>query len=153
MDTPQDPTLDPQPSAPVSSDTIPGWTPPYAPPAIAAPAQATKFCFACGASIDARAEICPKCGVRQPWQAGMPGGGGVAGDAVTRTGKTKIVAALLAIFLGSFGVHKFYLGEIGRGILYLAFFWTAIPGIVGFIEGIIWLIQSNETWLAVHGNE
>lgn len=26
----------------------------------------TKYCFACGQSIDARAEICPKCGVRQP---------------------------------------------------------------------------------------
>jgi len=29
----------------------------------------TKFCFACAAPIDARAEICPKCGVRQPDRA------------------------------------------------------------------------------------
>ncbi len=81
----------------------------------------------------------------------MPGGG-PSGDATTRTGKTKMAASLLAIFLGSFGIHKFYLGDTGKGILYLVFFWTAIPGIVGFIEGIIWLTQSNETWLARFGN-
>lgn len=153
MDTREDPTPDPQPAPAAGADTVPGWTPPDAQPAIAAPASPTKFCFACGATIDSRAEICPKCGVRQPWQAGMPGGGGISGDATTRTGKTKMAAALLAIFLGSFGVHKFYLGETGKGILYLVFFWTAIPGIVGFIEGIIWLTQSNEAWLAVHGDE
>ncbi len=152
MDTPADPTPDPQPSAPAGSDTIPGWTPPDAQPGIAAPASTTKFCFACGASIDSRAEICPKCGVRQPWQTGMPGSG-ASGDATTRTGKTKMAASLLAIFLGSFGIHKFYLGETGKGILYLVFFWTAIPGIVGFIEGIIWLTQSNDVWLAAHGDE
>lgn len=29
-------------------------------------AVASKFCFACGRALDARAEICPGCGVRQP---------------------------------------------------------------------------------------
>lgn len=81
----------------------------------------------------------------------MPGGG-PSGDATTRTGKTKMAASLLAIFLGSFGIHKFYLGDTGKGILYLVFFWTAIPGIVGFIEGIIWLTQSNEKWLSEFGD-
>ncbi len=135
----------------------PGWTPPggtqssgtQPPPAAGLP---LKFCFACGVSIDARAEICPKCGVRQPWQPGMPGGRGVTGgDATTRTGKSKLVASLLAIFLGSFGIHKFYLGDNVKGVLYLVFFWTAIPGIVGFIEGILWLVQSDEQWLAKYG--
>ena len=54
-----------------------------------------------------------------------------------------MTAALLAILLGSFGAHRFYLGHIGLGILYLVFFWTWIPGIVGLIEGIIYLTQSD----------
>ena len=106
-----------------------------------------KYCYACRAEIDYRAEICPKCGVRQPSLSGGSGGL-IVGDAVTRTGKTKLVASLLAIFLGGFGVHKFYLGDKGLGVLYLVFFWTFIPAIVGFIEGVLWLTQSNEVWLA-----
>lgn len=58
--------------------------------------------------------------------------------------RNKIVAGLLAIFLGAFGVHKFYLGKIGQGILYLVFCWTFIPGFVGFIEGIVYLAMSEE---------
>ncbi|MEO4055639.1 TM2 domain-containing protein [Solibacillus sp. CAU 1738] len=57
--------------------------------------------------------------------------------------KNKVVAGLLAIFLGAFGIHKFYMGKIGRGILYLIFCWTYIPAIIGFFEGIIYL-ASNE---------
>lgn len=150
-----DPTSDQTSTTPTgASEPVPGWTPPNAapPPPPMGQELARKFCFACGDSIDARAEICPKCGVRQPWQAGMPSTGGVSGDATTRTGKTKIAASLLAIFLGSFGIHKFYLGQTGKGVLYLIFFWTAIPGIVGFIEGIIWLTQSNEKWLSEFGD-
>lgn len=59
-------------------------------------------------------------------------------------GKNKLVAALLAIFLGGFGIHKFYLGSIGWGIAYLLFCWTGIPAIVGFIEGIVYLCRSDE---------
>ncbi|HKL73746.1 MAG TPA: TM2 domain-containing protein, partial [Clostridia bacterium] len=47
--------------------------------------------------------------------------------------KNKYIAALLAIFLGLFGVHKFYLGQKTAGIVYLIFFWTGIPEILGII--------------------
>ena len=57
--------------------------------------------------------------------------------------KNKLVAALLAIFLGGLGIHKFYLGKIGWGIVYLLFCWTSIPSIIGFIEGIIYLVMSD----------
>ena len=46
--------------------------------------------------------------------------------------------------LGSFGIHKFYLGKIGMGILYIVFCWSYIPAIVGFIEGIIYLSMNDE---------
>jgi len=96
-----------------------------------------KFCVACGEQIDFLAEICPKCGVRQPR---FPGG--VVQGRISR----RIAAALFAILLGTFGIHKFYLGKIGMGILYLIFFWTGIPTLVGIIEGIIYLTKSDEAF-------
>lgn len=48
--------------------------------------------------------------------------------------KTPSTAVLLALFLGGLGVHKFYMGQTGLGILYLIFCWTYIPAIVGLIE-------------------
>lgn len=56
----------------------------------------------------------------------------------------KLVYALLGIFLGSFGIHKFYAGKIGMGVLYLLFCWTFIPGLIGFIEGIIALTKQED---------
>lgn len=58
--------------------------------------------------------------------------------------KSKVTAGVLGILLGSFGAHKFYLGKIGFGILYLVFCWTGIPGIVGLVEGILYLTKTDE---------
>lgn len=58
--------------------------------------------------------------------------------------KNKVAAGIFGIVLGSFGAHKFYLGQIGVGVLYLLFCWTAIPGIIGIIEGILYLTKSDE---------
>lgn len=63
-----------------------------------------------------------------------------------RSNKSRVVAALLAFFLGGMGIHKFYLGRAGWGIIYLLFSWTAIPMILGFIEGIIYLCMSNKAF-------
>lgn len=57
--------------------------------------------------------------------------------------KNKIIAGLLAIFLGTFGIHKFYLQNKSQGILYLLFFWTGIPTILGLIEGIRYLVMRD----------
>ncbi len=62
----------------------------------------------------------------------------------TRTDRSRITAALLAIFLGWIGIHKFYLGKPIQGIIYLLFSWTAVPAIIGIIEGIIYLSMSNQ---------
>ncbi len=64
----------------------------------------------------------------------------------SKTSRNRIAAALLAIFLGDFGIHKFYLGRPVQGIIYLLFFWTIIPGLIGFIEGIIYLCMSDKSF-------
>jgi TM2 domain-containing membrane protein YozV/ribosomal protein L40E len=110
-----------------------------------------KYCFECGALIRARAEICPKCGVRQ--QAPIFSAGGIGNlGAIAPNGKSKLAAALFALFLGWIGIHKFYLGQIGMGIVYVLFCWTAIPAIVGFIEGILLLVMSDEDFVNKYGS-
>ena len=51
-----------------------------------------------------------------------------------RARKDEIAAVLFAIFLGGFGVHQFYIHRNTLGILYLAFCWTGIPHILGWID-------------------
>lgn len=60
--------------------------------------------------------------------------------------KNKSVATLLAFFLGSFGIHKFYLGETLAGVLYLVFCWTMIPGLIAFFEFIGLLLMSEQSF-------
>lgn len=62
-----------------------------------------------------------------------------------------LVAGLLGIFLGYLGIHKFYNGSWGWGILYLVFFWTLIPGLVGLIEGIMYLVDPQRYDLTYNG--
>ncbi len=100
--------------------------------------KGTKFCDNCGGEIDYRAEICPKCGIRQPLIA-------------SANGKNRVTAGVLGILLGGFGIHKFYLGKIGWGIIYLVFFWTFIPTIIGLIEGIKYLAMSDNEFAAKYG--
>ena len=51
--------------------------------------------------------------------------------------KDPTAAVLLALFLGGLGIHKFYLGQTGLGVLYLIFCWTGIPSIIAFIEAFV----------------
>lgn len=90
------------------------------------------FCRGCGQAIHAAAPTCPKCGAPQKTLT------------ATHSSKSKTTAALLAFFLGAIGAHRFYLGHIGWGVIYLIFFWTAIPAIAALIEGIVYLSMSEE---------
>ncbi|HQV26072.1 MAG TPA: TM2 domain-containing protein [Acinetobacter sp.] len=65
--------------------------------------------------------------------------------------KSRVVAIILAFFLGGLGIHKFYLGRIGWGIIYLIFCWTFIPSLIAFIEFIIYLCTSDEDFAKKYG--
>ena len=95
------------------------------------------YCRGCGKEIHETAKSCPHCGATNASSG--------AGE------KSRIAAALLAFFLGGFGAHKFYLGKIGQGFLYLIFCWTFIPAIIAFIEFIIYLCDSDEKFARKYG--
>lgn len=48
--------------------------------------------------------------------------------------KNPTTALLLALLLGNVGGHKFYLGQVGLGVVYILFCWTFVPGVIAFIE-------------------
>jgi TM2 domain-containing membrane protein YozV len=72
-------------------------------------------------------------------------------SAADGNGKSRPVAIALALLLGTFGAHRFYLGDIAWGIGYFLFFWTGIPGLIAWIEALTFLTRSNEDWARQHG--
>ena len=76
--------------------------------------------------------------------------------------KSHVVAGLLAIFLGSFGVHKFYLGcnqaafvmlaVTVLGSLFTLGLAAAVMQVIGLIEGVIYLAKSQSDFDAVYVN-
>ena len=91
------------------------------------------FCKNCGSSMDPNAAICVKCGFQKGSGSNYcpncgstvnPGaafctscGSTLSGNAAGGEQKSKLVAALLAFFLGAIGIHDFYLGYNKNGIL------------------------------------
>ncbi len=64
------------------------------------------------------------------------------GGGLVRVGnKSRMTAALLAFFLGGFGVHQFYLGRTGMGLLYL--FTGGVCGILALVDFIRFLVMSD----------
>jgi TM2 domain-containing membrane protein YozV len=94
------------------------------------PRSEKKFCYNCGVETEDKQVMCVKCGVSLS---------GVKSD----THKKKTIAGVLGILLGGLGAHKFYHGSWGFGIIYIVFIWTFIPGILGLIEGIIYLTMDE----------
>ena len=64
----------------------------------------------------------------------------------------KLVAGILAILLGGFGVHKFYLGYTKEGVIQLLLSLVCIGGILGIIEGIIYLTKTDAEFVATYVN-
>lgn len=91
-------------------------TPEICPNCGARPLAGNSFCQNCGSAVSPLTEICMKCGVRI-----------VTAEAVDISSKSRLTTTLLCVFLGIFGAHRFYLGNIATavgmlilGILYLA---------------------------------
>lgn len=121
------------------------------------------FCRNCGNQMDDIAAICVKCGVEKgkgnafcpncakPTDADMAFctscGIALGVTKVNKPQKSRMIAGLLGIFVGSFGVHNFYLGNTSRAVLQLVLTLLScgVSGIWGFIEGILLLCGSINT--------
>lgn len=105
----------------------------------------TKYCHYCGKAVASIAEICPHCGVRQQDFSTY------TGTSFPTPGPSRVAAALFAFLLGLVGAHKFYLGQVGMGVLYLVlnvcFFWTvvvpAVFAVICLIEGLVYLSYTD----------
>ena len=93
------------------------------------------FCKLCGHELSDDANFCSKCcnatGVSR----------GVKVNKVSRS-----TAFLLALFLGGFGAHKFYLRKTVQAVFMLLFFWTGIPALIAFVEAVVYLCTSDESF-------
>lgn len=58
--------------------------------------------------------------------------------------KPRVIAILLAIFLGWLGIHRFYMNRPGSGIIYILFCWTVIPAIVALVEALLLLLTTDD---------
>lgn len=99
-----------------------------------------KFCSNCGKELQENQDVCLNCGVTVKKNANN-----------NPNAKSKIAAGLLGIFLGTFGVHNFYLGYTGKAVAQLLITilscgtLSAVSAIWGLIEGIMILTGSITT--------
>ncbi len=97
--------------------------------------QGTNFCANCGRPVAPGATVCMNCGVT---------------NTNTTTGdKSKLVAGLLAIFLGCFGVHNFYLGYTAKAVIQL------VATIIGLLTSCLivgyFVVLGISIWALVEG--
>ena len=66
--------------------------------------------------------------------------------------KSKVVAGVLGILLGGFGVHRFYLGDMTGGLirLVISVVTCGAGGIIGLIEGIIYITKSDSDFQKIY---
>lgn len=93
------------------------------------PLKANKFCQNCGAETSEHQEVCIKCGVKLSNSDVLSGFSGGT--------RQKVVAALLAFFLGAIGIHDFYLGYTGRGVVKIILTITVFGAIVSEIWSLV----------------
>lgn len=113
------------------------------------------YCKNCGNPTDDNAAVCVRCGCAKGTglsychNCGQPMAPGAAfciacgaapAPIANPNAKSKLVAGLLGILLGCFGVHNFYLGYTGKGVAQVLLSCTGISSIWGLIEGILILV-------------
>lgn len=110
----------------------------------------TKFCEFCGNKVAIDAVICPKCGKQleelktEEYKSNpqvVINNNNIVGGNVGRKECDKWIAFLLCFFLGWLGVHKFYEGKAGLGVLYI--FTLGLFGIGILVDIITILCKPN----------
>ncbi len=89
-----------------------------------------KFCQECGEKINVKAEICPKCGVRQAGTDNQP--------KEKEEDNKWLITLLLCFFLGTLGMHRFYTKHVSVGVIQLLT--LGVCGIWTLVDFIIILV-------------
>lgn len=120
-------------------------------PNCGSPIGKKKYCKFCAEQIDYDCIICPKCGkqveeMHQPKESIIINNTSTAyananNSPMNGKAKNKWVSLLLCLFLGCFGVHKFYEGKIMMGLIYLFTVGLFFVGVV--IDFIVILTKPN----------
>ena len=97
--------------------------------------QNMMFCHGCAKPLHVSAVNCPGCGAPQRISAA---------SLADESEKSKVTAGVLALILGGIGIHKFYTGAWGWGIVYILLCWTYIPSVFALVEGIRYLVLSKD---------
>ncbi len=92
------------------------------------------YCQNCGEKLEDGASVCLKCGC--PVLDDLPVSS--KNDVSQDKSKSHVIAGLLALFLGSFGIHKFYLKGYASGVLFILFCWTGFPLLVSLAEALMY---------------
>ena len=107
-------------------------------------------CTECGREISDAATVCPHCGAPVVKDVFCPTcGAEIARPAVVcNNRKDKLVAGLLAIFLGGLGIHYFYLGKTTAGLITILLSLCTCGGwyIIVFIQGIVMLTMQEDVF-------
>ena len=143
------------------------------------------FCTKCGTHNDDSAQSCTNCQAtlpviasrptayqpdyQPPFQSGYepiqppaPMYGQALNEDWQRMGADKkIIAGILAIIVGGFGIHKFILGYQREGIIMLlvsvlsCFTLAGVMHVIGIVEGIIYLTKTDEDFVRtyIHGRK
>jgi TM2 domain-containing membrane protein YozV len=120
------------------------------------------FCPDCGQETPDNSVVCKNCG--RPLQAGAPvmitsTGAAYPVEAVNAFASKKVAAGICGILLGSFGVHKFILGQTTPGIIMLLVtlltctLGSIVMGPIGLIEGIIYLTKTDADFYQTYAVE
>lgn len=114
------------------------------------PLISTVYCTNCGKAISEKAVVCPGCGVptsqAQDNRVVINNENIVGGIYPPYPPKSKFITLLLAFFGGGLGLHRFYVGKIGTGILWLL---TGGLFLVGWIVDLLMIIFDG--FRDVHG--
>ena len=115
----------------------------YCPRCNAQNADTAQVCYACQSPLASAA------GGYQPVQQAY--GAPPATQQIPGAEK-KVIAGILGIVAGGFGIHKFILGYTTEGIIQIAltFITCGIGSIIGLVEGIIYLTKSDEDFVRTY---
>lgn len=111
----------------------------------------SRFCSSCGAQVQEDFSNCPYCGNNlNNGQSNFQQNGQYNQQNVQHNQgdfRSRMVAGLLGVFLGAYGIHNFYLGYNSKAVtqIIVTFITCGIGGLWGFIEGILILCGNINT--------